>query len=473
MKIPTITQISITNVMGIKSLFLRAGQITHIRGKNGTGKTSIEQALRAALKGEIHPHILNKDAEKGEIIVWLDEGQIVKRKVGGSRPTLTVQDHTGKNIKSPATWLSERFDLASINPIDLVQADTRKRIEMLFAAADVTLRADKLEEVTGNAVDYDEATGRPVFFSLATNNAGIRIKDLIREIEEKRGHIGTLRSEKKTMIEQLTESLNPNILNMDDVQLRLAKLLEKQGEHRRIAESLRKKTRNEISASYATEIQAKQQRSGEILMQIKQLQEEEEQINSYLKGAFAERDNEIEEKIAEIDGNLIHLNDKIELERESLQNERVAIENDMNTKKIIQEQRTRYEEMDTKWHILQSARNKLREYMVHMLSNLDIPGIEVDGDIMIEGVPWDALNTAKKVEVATKIACHNEAKVIFVDNIQDLDRESLTSLVNTCNEADVQLFTMGVSNHEILKSFAYNPNDGTINEVNHDNENTE
>ena len=82
-----IREVTIRNVMGIRDLKIAdAGNVVHVTGPNGSGKTSLVKALRTALRGEMPPQILTVGENRGEVLVVLDDGSEIRREIGGRSP---------------------------------------------------------------------------------------------------------------------------------------------------------------------------------------------------------------------------------------------------------------------------------------------------------------------------------------------------------------------------------------------------
>ena len=69
-----IQHIKISNILGIRELEFKAGQFVEVTGRNGQGKTSLLEAIKAATQGGHDATLLRKGAEKGEVVLVLDSG---------------------------------------------------------------------------------------------------------------------------------------------------------------------------------------------------------------------------------------------------------------------------------------------------------------------------------------------------------------------------------------------------------------
>jgi hypothetical protein len=88
-----------------------------------------------------------------------------------------------------------------------------------------------------------------------------------------------------------------------------------------------------------------------------------------------------------------------------------------------------------------------------IFASIPITGLSVeDGVVMINGIPFDRVNTAKQIEVAMQVALMRGSKLraVCVDGIEALDSESMMNLMRWSDDNGVQVFVTKVSD-EALK----------------------
>ncbi|MCQ4574556.1 MAG: ATP-binding protein, partial [Candidatus Brocadiales bacterium] len=69
-----VAAIKIHNILGIESLEIKPNSMTFIEGENGAGKTSVLEAIKAIIHGGHDATLLRNGADKGEIVLVLDNG---------------------------------------------------------------------------------------------------------------------------------------------------------------------------------------------------------------------------------------------------------------------------------------------------------------------------------------------------------------------------------------------------------------
>lgn len=94
------------------------------------------------------------------------------------------------------------------------------------------------------------------------------------------------------------------------------------------------------------------------------------------------------------------------------------------------------------------ALEDLDHYKLELLQSLPIPGIEVrDGDIFRDGVQFDRLNTAQKVDIAVAIAKLRSGalSIVCVDGLELLDADHYKAFKKTAEKSGLQMFVTRVA----------------------------
>src|SRR5574343_633836 len=102
-----ISKIRISNILGINHLEFEPGQITEISGKNGSGKTSVIEAVKNALKGGTDATLLRYGEKEGDILLVLDDRTKIKKSVSETKTELKLFDISGKKVSKPQNYLNQ------------------------------------------------------------------------------------------------------------------------------------------------------------------------------------------------------------------------------------------------------------------------------------------------------------------------------------------------------------------------------
>ena len=105
-----VSRIKISNVLGIESLEFDAGKFNAFTGRNGTGKTSALEAVKAALSGGHDATLIRKGAEEGEVVLVLDDGSTIQKRIRPEGSDTVLRDANGVKVSAPASKLKALVD---------------------------------------------------------------------------------------------------------------------------------------------------------------------------------------------------------------------------------------------------------------------------------------------------------------------------------------------------------------------------
>jgi len=96
------------------------------------------------------------------------------------------------------------------------------------------------------------------------------------------------------------------------------------------------------------------------------------------------------------------------------------------------------------------ALKALERYKAELCANLPIQGLDfTGGEVRVNGVPWDQINTAQQTKIAVQVSClrfgDSDFRPVFVDGAEELDSENFRLLETELEEAGAQAFIAYVS----------------------------
>lgn len=420
-----VTHISIRNILGIESLDIEAGKFIAVTGRNGTGKTSVVEAVKAALGGGHDATLLRNGAARGEVVLVLDDGSKITKKVTADKSEQLFTDGEGRKIARPAESIRQLIDALSVNPVEFLTVQKKQQVTALLEAMPMTVNQAKLTELVGDAI------GTIASPKLAEMHAMDAIEVVRRHIYDERTGINRAAKEKASTAKQLAESLPPEVdvseseeeilradlTDLDKAQAdALAKADAKMDEIREAHEAAVAEVRREIA-----ELEAKITEANEGLSAAKtKVSERKAEINS--RAAV---------KRAEINGKLDAINNSREARARAAQARETATSMQAEAERL-------QEQAD----VLTGALERLEEYKAELLEKLPIPGLEVrGGDIFFNGVPFERLNSAEQVKVAVELAKLRAGKLglVCVDGIERLDGEAFEAFRQAAIDSGVQM----------------------------------
>lgn len=134
------------------------GSVVQITGKNGSGKTSVLDAIYYALGGErvIDGQPVRKGAKHGMVRLTLDDLIVSRRFVEDGGTTLQVESRDNRIYRSPQDVLNKLMGKLTFDPLAFQRLKPREQLDQLRAIAPVDIDLDKL--AAENAVDYAART---------------------------------------------------------------------------------------------------------------------------------------------------------------------------------------------------------------------------------------------------------------------------------------------------------------------------
>jgi hypothetical protein len=178
-----------------------------IEGGNAKGKTSVLNMLVAALveKGA-SKDMIRKGAEKGEILVRIDD-LFVKRVMHGGdkyRSTLRITDEKGRIVPEPAAFLKNLLGLSPLDPIELfLETDKGKRRAKILSAIPCTVTEEQLAAWVPEGTDLIALVGEGAYGCADVSGHGLEVIERARKaLYGRRTEANRLTKERQTALDQ-------------------------------------------------------------------------------------------------------------------------------------------------------------------------------------------------------------------------------------------------------------------------------
>jgi energy-coupling factor transporter ATP-binding protein EcfA2 len=440
-----VAKISIRNILGIEELEINPGFITEVSGANGSGKTSCLEAIRCVLSGGHDGTLLRKGAKAGEAVLILEDGTEIRKRVTDDRSEVSVTHPQFGKISKPAAYIKKLADALSLNPVRFLTAPKKERTDLLLQAIPMKVTAADLLFVPMAALNGVDLDGHALEVLGA---AGKAVYDL-------RTGVNRSATDKKATIRQMSETLPPEAPEGDwkDV------LTAANDEWRKLYSATSAKLA-EIDAGRVEALTAAEDEARTHVAKIKEdLQaaidklktEAQAEIDQTLQGAReacektdaeAKAMREAEEAIfrpkeAELKERIGHAKAMLE------QQAQIA-----KAREFIAQLTDEAARLEAESARLTEALGKLDSLKGKMLAELPIEGLSVqDGDILIDGMPFDRANTARKVKVAIQIAQLRAAELglVAVDGLECLDHSTFEAFQREAQASGLQFVISRVS----------------------------
>lgn len=419
-----VTKLKLHNILGFEDYELTFGDVTEISGANATGKTSVQQAIVGLLGKGHDASLLRAGCERGETVLLLEDPE------DGTTVTVTAEvtreDTDRKAISSKvgkigavAKYLAGLSDLFALNPIEFIrEKDPQKRIAWVAQFAAVDVDDSEIERAAGSKIRPPERR-RTALQTIAAIRQ--RVYDertgVNRLAEDKRR---TARELEATLPEPVTVATAPEVAQT-------------------LLEPLR-----ELRISVERKIQQVQEVVNSALeAEKKRLQEA---YTAAIELARATRDDGITAALDLAQAAVAERTARLQAElRELVVGIAVAEEHNKSVagatavRKLVERAQTEAGVKEQEARALTAALERLDELKLSLLAKLPVKGMTIGpDDIELDDIPFDRVNTARKVGVGLQLSVARAAqlgcKLIVLDDAEHLDAKNFAALEEGCKK---------------------------------------
>jgi len=372
------------------------GNLVPITGKNANGKSSVLDAIWAALGGATHLQAepIRKGATKARIKLDLGE-LVVTRNITEKGSTLTVENAEGLSYKAPQRMLDDLVGALAFDPLAFTRMKPREQFDQLRAVAKVDLDLDKLD--AQNKTDFERRT------------------EINREARQLRAQIEGI---------TVSEVVAPEV----DVDALLAEQqrISEANTQARLAHQERLRKEEELSRLKAL-IEDIRARFNDTKQKIDALTQELADEPVVDQSAFEAQMLEITDKIRDA---------QAQAEAAALARQQAARVSDLEARAESTEAKAQAltEAMD--------ARTKVKMDAI-AAAKIPVPGLSFgEGVVLFNGVPFDQASSAEQLRVSVSIAmaANPKLRVIRITDGSLLDEDSMAMLGDMAREGDYQVW---------------------------------
>lgn len=449
-----LARVFIKSVLGIEQLLFKPGKrFTKVSGDNATGKTSIIEALKSVLGGGVHDaKLLRNGSEEATIVLDLDDGVELTKYIKAETSEIKAEHPEMGVLGKPVAYLNKIRDKIASNPIELLTAKAAERINILLQSVPMTIAPEKLAFVpesfkkdislSGHALAIIETLRKNIFERRAEKNVSIRDKEgtiaTLSKAAPPSPPEGTTWKAEKSRLEAEIKKLNKSTQSsLENVKKNAAKTYEEGKENHQ-------KSLNAID--------------DEIDGKIRILNDERESRKRALRLA---REKEVEKETASAQSENSTIQADYKTKYDPLKTQLTTAENRF-------EEEIRFDESSQLLNRLQEERltlsresddlstvlEKLVSLKSDLLKEIPVAGLEVrDGDIFVDDIPFDTLNSAEQIKLAVRLCILRTGKLrlVVLDGLERLGRKNREMLISELNAADMQCIGSFVEDDEDLK----------------------
>ena len=411
-----IVKLTIHNFLKLKDIEMNPSKTNVIVGKNKQGKTSILKAIRAAFTGDADSNSIRIGEGKAEITVELDELNI-KRTITEKGNYLDISNKEGMKMPAPQKYLDGILGTFSFNPIEFFEKKPTERKKYLLNAIKLTITQDELATYTGEklaGLDYDAHA--------------LEVVEQARKFYyDKRTAANSEKTKKEKALQELNskipEGFDPSKVNEEHI-AKFRDAIQKDKEEKI------KKENHELN------LRKLQNREMEIKGEIASLEQKLKVVQKDIVDAISVTfDVSDDMSIAAAEESLA----KLEAQRETVFTVKRADE-------VREELSIAIQEADKLDAVVKKLTKEVPEDLIAK-AKLPVEGLTISGDdILINGVSLDNLSSSEQLRFGLEIvrALNGDFKVICVDGIETLDKESFEFFLKEIEADDFQYFVTRV-----------------------------
>ena len=471
-----ISKLKISNTYGI-SQFELGGESVELTGSNGTGKSSVIDAIRLALTNNSkRKYIVKRGENEASIYVELDDGTTINRKKRLDKSDYkSIKDGNGNEINSPESFLKDIFTPLQLEPVEFLEMSEQEQNRILLNL--IKFDKDKhefIKEKFGEDiswVNYDDSIleilnqiqskdgayyqNREEINRNARNGQAI-INDIAKDIPEKydaekwRNYTLSDKYEELNKLKDYNNKIDRSIdykTNYDNTVKGLKGELDtKLAEIKSIKESRKKSLEDSI-----TKLQ------NQIALYKKDLEN--------LDNEFLVDENNAQ---AKYDQEIAKLSENIKIANEWASKEKKDTETLENELKVAEEMKGHLNEYDRMINMQDNVK-RLNEQSEQLTKKIELarslPGVILkeaeipvknltveNGVPLVNGLTISNLSEGEKLMLCVDVALsdNNSLKLILIDGVEKLSEENRKILYDICRQKGLQVIASRTTDNDTL-----------------------
>lgn len=469
------TKIQIKNLFGLSEMELD-GRDVELTGANGTGKSSVLDAIRYALtNGSERDCIIRRGEKEGQIVIEAGSSMRIARAKRTEKADYKSVKQDGREISGAESFLKTIFSPMQLDPVAFVQMDKKAQNRMLLDMIDFSWDLNWIREQFGEipeGVDYSQNILQVLSDIQSENGAYFKERQSVnRDIRNKQAFIEDI----ARTIPENYDAARWEAFDLGEIYQKIERINSANSRIERAKVFLKGedgKIRG-IEADYLAKVAAQERETAAERQNITaDIARMEEAIRAG-KEKLAGLDGALEEKkqlfAAEKEAQLAKLGNDCETARQyanremqdvsPLQKEAEtasAMKGHLREYARMQEMQRELDDMRKKSERLTEKIEKARSLPGEILRTASIPveGMTVEnGTVMIHGLPVSNLSEGEKLSLCVDVALArpNALSLILLDGVEKLSDENRDALYARCREKGVQFIATRTTNDSELE----------------------
>lgn len=417
-----LTKLRVKNFEGLEQLeFAPSSGVTLVQGQNGSGKTSVLEAIRAAITNRAdRARLVYDKAESGMILFELDSGIAGERSVttdGKVAGSVKLYGSDGTTITKAQGFLNSLSPSFSFNPLDFIDLRDDQQTKVLLDLIPMSISLPTLYKLGGGMIQGINYQEHP-----------LRVLAAIEQhLMEVRRETGRSARDLEGMAERLEKEVPADFNQEAFANFDLASAVE-------TLESI--KANDELVSFHRNQITR-------IESQITSLEERLADLKKSLISAEKDLENAASLDLPDPGS----INTAIS---EYRQNSEYAAKLSQS-KDVAQEAAVKRQEYTDLSERIDAVRAKPGELLASITLPVEGMAINAEGQVVINDLPISELSTGEKLTVAIQIAIATlgDLKIILVDGLEQLDPANQDFVLSKLAESGVQAFVAQVSDTDL------------------------
>lgn len=470
-----VSKIIIKNLFGIMEKQL-SGASVEVTGTNGSGKTSIIDAIRFALTNQSNrDYVIRKGETEGEILIETDTGLSIDRKKRTTQADYKSIKENGRDVPKPESFLQQIFTPMQLNPVEFTRMTRQEQNRIILDLIEYGWDLNTIKEWFGelpSGVNYDQ-----------------NILQVLNDIQSEKGDYFQKRQDInrdirnfKALIEDIAKDIPANYdankwesYELGPEYRKLETIKENNNKIQRaktFMESYNNKVRGyeaEKEIAIGAEEKAIASEKENLAKSIERMKAEIIAAEDKLKGLGAKLEDKKKIAIAEFDAKVAKLDGDMQIAKQYADldpKDTTELNADIETAEKMKSHLNEYKRMVAKQNevdelVKQSEEltrkiELARELPATILKTATIPvaGLTVENGIpLINGLPISNLSEGEQLDLCVDVAISkpNALQIILIDGAEKLSDENRNRLYSKCKAKGLQFIATRTTNDNELE----------------------
>ena len=469
-----ISKLKISNLFGI-SEFEADGKSLELLGANGTGKTSVLDAIRLALTNKTDRDFTVKNgAVEGEILIEFDNGVSIQRKPRLNKTDFKKITQDGKEVQRPEEFLSNLFSKLQLDPVEFVELSDKEQNRLILELIEYDWDMSTIEKWFGEippAVDYSKNI-LEVLEQIASEDGFYykQRKKINREVKDKEAVV-------EEMVRSIPDNFNAQKWSEYNIGETYSKIEQALHDNAKIDKALNLKTNYDAKiAAFKSEkeeevARIKQATIDEITSQKTKIATLEAELAAAKERLSHIGENEaakIEAAESNYNANISQFNEELKTFEPYLNAVRVdvkALQDEAETANKMKIHLSEYDRMTKINDEIDTLKDKAQEFTdkielarslpATILKEVKLPleNMSVDGsNVLINDLPISNLSEGEKLNLCVDVAIKNKdgLQIVLIDGVEKLSSINRANLFAKCKQSGLQFIATRTTDDEEL-----------------------